>query len=133
MAHAPSSNKQDYFVNEPALGNINSSETPALILPVQFFQRKGELYAFVHCLSLSKSGDGFIIETSYSDDLLELLVLFMARLGAVSRLSQLFLSQPKPAETQLVLSVSTQAGLVQLWLEQFRANKISYFGQQHAT
>lgn len=61
------------------------------------------------------------------------LVLFMARLGAASRSSQPFLSQPKPAETQLVLSVSTQAGSVQLRLERFRADKISYFGQQHAT
>ena len=69
---ARASDKQDYFVDEPALANIDHSGTPAPLLPVRFFYRNSEMWVMAHRLSVSEASDGFVIEATQLSDIVEL-------------------------------------------------------------
>ncbi len=45
---ARGSDGQDYFVDEPAMANIDNLGTPGAVLPIQFFEQGGQMMARVY-------------------------------------------------------------------------------------
>ncbi|KII85794.1 hypothetical protein PLICRDRAFT_115102, partial [Plicaturopsis crispa FD-325 SS-3] len=53
---------KDYFVEEPAMANINELADVGPVMPVRWFKRNGQIWAQAHHLRLRPTGDAYVID-----------------------------------------------------------------------
>ena len=65
---ARASDGQDYYVDEPALANVDKWGSLAPVVPVRFFEQHGQMMVRAHKLTSNPEGTGFVIQVRSEED-----------------------------------------------------------------